>query len=213
MEILEDTSTATTIQNKTSEAPSAVSTSNTTDEIFVTVEEEDANKYNQTINLVERSAITTAILIPFSIIGVLIRIGLVDLHTYQNAPVFALIYPQFVGSVIGITIGMSIVGLKFGEHLADAFMVNQITPKGIVHKIIIRSSNIKEFTRRDWVCVVSGCVSSVLIIALAVSIQVQRRVLYAAVFAPIDGNYPALIHGNLYFLLERLLLTLVVRRS
>ncbi|CAG8550415.1 9985_t:CDS:2, partial [Racocetra persica] len=249
MEILENTSTATTIQNKTPEAPSAVSTSNTTDETSVTVKEEDANKYNQTINLVERSAITTAILIPFSIIGVLIRIGLVDLHTYQNAPVFALIYPQFVGctifgfclarkgfimesylplyiglqtglcgsittfsswtllifqnfitpfrplsgidsvlaglAVIGITIGMSIVGLKFGEHLADAFMVNQITPKGIVHKVIIRPSNIKEFTRLDWVCVVSGCVSSGLIIALAVSIQVQRRVLYAAVFAPI----------------------------
>ncbi|CAG8644456.1 14812_t:CDS:2, partial [Cetraspora pellucida] len=249
MEILEDTSTATTLQNKTSETPSAVSISNTTDKMSVIVDEEKDNKNDQTIHLVERSAITAAILIPFSIIGVLIRIGLVDLHTYSNAPVFALIYPQFVGctifgfclarkgfimksylplyiglqtglcgsittfsswslltfrsfitptsplngidnvlaglAIIGITIGMSIVGLKFGEQLADAFMISQITPKGIVHKVIIRPSNIREFARLDWVCIVSGCVSWLLIIALAISIQVQRRVLYAAVFAPI----------------------------
>ncbi|RIB06528.1 CrcB-like protein [Gigaspora rosea] len=237
MEIIEDNSTVTTVQN-----------SNTTDVNFH--EEETANKHDQPIDLVERHAITIAILIPFSIIGVLIRLGLIQLHTYQGAPVFALIYPQFVGCTIfgfclarkwfimerylslyvglqtglcgsittfsswmlltfqdfvntpnyfrsgiynflagladiGITIGMSIVGLKFGEQLADVFMPNQITSNKTFHKITVKSSNMKGFTLLDWVCVASGCASLVLIITLATTTQVRQRILLATVFAPI----------------------------
>ncbi|KAF0378378.1 CrcB-like protein-domain-containing protein [Gigaspora margarita] len=251
MEIIEDNSTATTVQNGDSDTTFVVSTSNTTDVNFHgIVKEETANKHNPTINLVERHAITIAILIPFSIIGVLIRLGLIQLHTYQGAPVFALIYPQFVGCTIfgfclarkwfimerylplyvglqtglcgsittfsswmlltfqdfentpnyfrggiydflagladiGITIGMSIVGLKFGEQLADVFMPNQKTPNKTIHKITVKSSTMKGFTLLDWVCVASGCASLVLIITLAATIQVHQRILFAIVFAPI----------------------------
>ncbi|CAG8641517.1 21571_t:CDS:2 [Gigaspora margarita] len=266
MEIIEDNSTATTVQNGDSDTTFVVSTSNTTDVNFhgIVKEETAKNKHDQTINLVERHAITIAILIPFSIIGVLIRLGLIQLHTYQGAPVFALIYPQFVGCTIfgfclarkwfimerlsvahrsiskqvdinnryilnsylplyvglqtglcgsittfsswmlltfqdfentpnyfrgladiGITIGMSIVGLKFGEQLADVFMPNQKTPNKTIHKITVKSSNMKGFTLLDWVCVASGCASLVLIITLAATIQVHQRILFATVFAPI----------------------------
>ena len=55
---------------------------------------------NKSIELRGRKAIIFVILIPFSIVGVLIRIGLIDLHSYPGPPVFSLIYPQFVGCVI-----------------------------------------------------------------------------------------------------------------
>ena len=62
--------------------------------------EENEVLENLSIELGERKAIVFAILIPFSIIGVLIRLGLIELHSYPGSPVFSLIYPQFVGCVI-----------------------------------------------------------------------------------------------------------------
>lgn len=55
---------------------------------------------NSSIELGEKKAVVLSILIPFSIIGALIRIGLNILHSYPGSPVFSLIYPQFVGCVI-----------------------------------------------------------------------------------------------------------------
>ena len=48
----------------------------------------------------ERAAPILSLLIFFSIVGVLIRIGLTDLNSYQGAPVFSLIYAQFIGCAI-----------------------------------------------------------------------------------------------------------------
>lgn len=107
METLKNISTATVVDSKNaSEVLSAEKDSNTTNEIVINdefdgiIEEEKANERIKPIELTERKAITIAILIPFSIMGVLIRIGLNTLHTYQGAPVFALAYPQFVGCLI-----------------------------------------------------------------------------------------------------------------
>lgn len=55
---------------------------------------------NSSIELGEKKAVVLSILVPFSIIGALIRIGLNILHSYPGSPVFSLIYPQFVGCVI-----------------------------------------------------------------------------------------------------------------
>jgi hypothetical protein len=62
--------------------------------------EENKEFENLSIELGEKKVIVLSILIPFSIIGALIRIGLNVLHTYPGSPVFSLIYPQFVGCVI-----------------------------------------------------------------------------------------------------------------
>ncbi|KND02184.1 uncharacterized protein SPPG_09047 [Spizellomyces punctatus DAOM BR117] len=40
------------------------------------------------------------LLIPFSIVGVLIRLGLLALNNYPDAPVVSIVYPQIVGCVI-----------------------------------------------------------------------------------------------------------------
>ncbi|KAJ3171376.1 hypothetical protein HDU87_008334 [Geranomyces variabilis] len=43
---------------------------------------------------------TAALLAAFSVVGTLVRIGLLDLHNYPDAPVISVIYPQIVGCVI-----------------------------------------------------------------------------------------------------------------
>ncbi|KAJ3172218.1 hypothetical protein HDU88_007036 [Geranomyces variabilis] len=43
---------------------------------------------------------TAALLAAFSVVGTLVRIGLLELHNYPDAPVISIIYPQLVGCVI-----------------------------------------------------------------------------------------------------------------
>ncbi|CAM0141759.1 hypothetical protein VKS41_008904 [Umbelopsis sp. WA50703] len=52
------------------------------------------------LQLYENKLIIFAALIPVSILGMLIRIGLSSLETYAGAPVFALAYVQFIGCII-----------------------------------------------------------------------------------------------------------------
>ncbi|CAG8517802.1 12711_t:CDS:2 [Acaulospora colombiana] len=61
------------------------------------LEERNAHKV---IDLMEDRVTIVSVIIPFSIIGVLIRIGLKMLFTYPGAPVFYLVYPQFVGWLV-----------------------------------------------------------------------------------------------------------------
>lgn len=67
---------------------------------FGEIVQENKEVKNLSTELGEKKAIVLSILIPFSIIGALIRIGLIILHSYPGSPVFSLIYPQFVGCVI-----------------------------------------------------------------------------------------------------------------
>ncbi|CAG8433505.1 6281_t:CDS:2 [Diversispora eburnea] len=185
---------------------------------------EEKKEFPQIIYLTEYRIIILSILIPFSIIGVLIRIGLNKLHQYPGAPVDYLVYPQFVGCVImgfclerkdfimesylplyiglktglcakiGIIIGMSIIGLKFGEHFADLIMPNQKAPAGLKQQIILKSPKFKDLLFLDWICLFFGISSMILVIFLATFIKVNRNILFATVFAPwylsrLDNNF------------------------
>lgn len=61
---------------------------------------EETKSEGQALKLYENKLIIFAALIPFSIIGMLIRVGLTSLETYTGAPVFALVYAQFIGCTI-----------------------------------------------------------------------------------------------------------------
>ncbi|CAH1763860.1 17329_t:CDS:2 [Entrophospora sp. SA101] len=204
---------------------------NSTPTITLSVELEDPNDPNDpenekinnekqtkaTIELIERRVVVISILIPFSIIGALIRVKLTNWHSYQEAPVFSQIYPQFVGCVImgfclsrknfimerylplyfgltiglcgsittfsswilltikllinypnnysngqnvlaslaaiGITIGMSVSGLRFGEHLGDFILSSQRFKSTNLHKISTKPFNLKELSVIDWIIV------------------------------------------------------------
>lgn len=66
------------------------------------------------IQLYENKLTIFAALIPMSILGTLIRLGLNMLETYNGSPVFALAYPQFVGCVImGIAVKKKDILLKY----------------------------------------------------------------------------------------------------
>jgi fluoride ion exporter CrcB/FEX len=66
------------------------------------------------IQLYENKLTIFAALIPMSILGTLIRLGLNLLETYNGSPVFALAYPQFVGCLImGIAVKKKDVLLKY----------------------------------------------------------------------------------------------------
>lgn len=52
------------------------------------------------IQLYENKLTVFASLVPVSIVGTLIRLGLTLLETYNGSPVFALAYPQFIGCLI-----------------------------------------------------------------------------------------------------------------
>jgi fluoride ion exporter CrcB/FEX len=54
----------------------------------------------QPVQLYENKLIIFAALIPVSILGMLIRVGLTLLETYDGEPVFALAYAQFIGCTI-----------------------------------------------------------------------------------------------------------------
>ncbi|KAI8911987.1 CrcB-like protein-domain-containing protein [Powellomyces hirtus] len=43
---------------------------------------------------------TAALLVAFSVIGVLVRVGLLEMHDYDGAPVISIIYPQLMGCII-----------------------------------------------------------------------------------------------------------------
>lgn len=58
----------------------------------------------KTIEINENKIAIAAAIIPFSIAGVLIRIALQRLQDYTGAPVFGLVYAQWVGCLImGLT--------------------------------------------------------------------------------------------------------------
>ncbi|KAJ2962920.1 hypothetical protein NQZ79_g1969 [Umbelopsis isabellina] len=61
---------------------------------------EEPKPDGQSLKLYENKLIIFAALIPVSIIGMLIRVGLTSLETYSGAPVFALVYVQFIGCTI-----------------------------------------------------------------------------------------------------------------
>ncbi|RGB35860.1 CrcB-like protein [Rhizophagus diaphanus] len=205
---------------------------------------------NLSIELGEKKAVVLSILIPFSIIGALIRIGLNILHSYPGSPVFSLIYPQFVGCVImgfclarkgfimesylplyiglttglcgsittfsswilsifkefilpstphrgdlynilaaladiGITLGMSVTGLKFGEHIADIIIQKRKIQSERLYHIVEKPSKLNELIIPDFICLGVGIASIVLVVTLSSTMQVNRSVLFAAVFAPI----------------------------
>ncbi|GES95880.1 CrcB-like protein-domain-containing protein [Rhizophagus clarus] len=197
----------------------------------VQYEENKELKSLSTAELKENKAIVLSILIPFSIIGALIRIGLNTLHSYPGSPVFSLIYPQFVGCVImgfclarkgfimesylplyiglttglcgnlfyrflivailaaladiGITLGMSITGLKIGEHIADIIIRNRKT-HSVLH-IVEEPFKLNELIIPDFISIGIGVVSIVLVVTLSSTVQVNRSVLFAVVFAPIGA--------------------------
>nr|CAG8537792.1 7912_t:CDS:2 [Entrophospora candida] len=239
---------------------------NSTPTITLSVELEDPNDPNDlndpenekinnekqtkaTIELIERRVVVISILIPFSIIGALIRVKLTNLHSYQEAPVFSQIYPQFVGCVImgfclsrknfimerylplyfgltiglcgsittfsswilltikllinypnnysngqnvlaslaaiGITIGMSVSGLRFGEHLGDFILSSQRFKSTNLHKISTKPFNLKELSVIDWIIVGFSLTSFALIIILLAIIQLDRNLLFIIIFSPI----------------------------
>ncbi|KAI7865469.1 CrcB-like protein-domain-containing protein [Spinellus fusiger] len=58
-----------------------------------------------TIDIPENKLAIVGLIIPFSVAGVLIRIGLQRLENYSGAPVFGLIYAQWIGCfIMGITV-------------------------------------------------------------------------------------------------------------
>ncbi|KAG2186136.1 hypothetical protein INT43_002574, partial [Umbelopsis isabellina] len=61
---------------------------------------EEPKSESEGLKLYENKSIIFAALIPVSIIGMLIRVGLTLLETYAGAPVFALVYAQFIGCTI-----------------------------------------------------------------------------------------------------------------
>ncbi|RIA97122.1 CrcB-like protein [Glomus cerebriforme] len=228
----------------------AVAFNNLENEVIENEVEEIKEPKNIPLELEERAAVDLAIFIPFSIIGVLIRIGLTNLHSYPGSPVFSLIYPQFVGCVmmgfclarkrfilerypplyiglttglcgsittfsswillifkefivqstphrnagynvlaaladIGVTIGMSVTGLKFGEHLADIIIPKHKIQSGKLYHIVRKPFKLNELTTLDFICLGFGIASIVLVVVLAITIQVNRSILFAIVYAPL----------------------------
>ncbi|CAI2183238.1 2963_t:CDS:2 [Funneliformis geosporum] len=216
-----------------------ISSSNTLSNVLAVAENVENSDVDETIQaeekeveelsteLIERKAIVFAILIPFSIIGVLIRIGLINLHSYPGTPqgtvsLWKGLTTGFCGSIttfsswillifneytsqhiphrsvaynvlasladIGITIGMSVTGLKFGEHLADIIIPRHQIRLGKLYKIVQKPSKLNEFTIADILCLGFGIVSFILVVALASTVQVHRNIIFATVFAPIGTS-------------------------
>ena len=60
---------------------------------------------NKILVVNENKYVIAAIIIPFSIAGVLVRIALTRLETYPGSPVFGLVYAQWVGCfIMGIVV-------------------------------------------------------------------------------------------------------------
>ncbi|KAG9303276.1 hypothetical protein G9A89_013602 [Geosiphon pyriformis] len=213
------------------------------------------------IDIVERKAPVIALLIPFSMIGVLVRIGLTNLNQYPGAPVFPLVYSQFIGCLImgfcvafkeiimnkylpayiglgvglcgsittfsswnlgifkaiidyetpqhpraysplaalvhvAITIGMSVSGLKFGEHLADFFLPknfpkdksnakNNSKSKKTSYRVVPRKFKYDDLIFIDWICISLGFFSILTVVILTILIKEHRKIMFATIFAPI----------------------------
>lgn len=94
---------------------------------------------------------------------------------------------------------MSIIGLKFGEHLADLLMPNQKPPVGLKHRIESKSPQFKDFLFLDWICILVGVTSLILVILLASLIKVNQNILFAMVFAPLGIHYYILLYHFIIF--------------
>ncbi|CAG8551622.1 9235_t:CDS:2 [Funneliformis caledonium] len=83
---------------------------------------------------------------------------------------------------------MSVTGLKFGEHLADIILPKHKIRLGKSCKIVQKPSKLNEFTIADFICLGFGIASFVLVVALASTVQVNRNIIFATVFAPIGTS-------------------------
>jgi len=100
---------------------------------------------------------------------------------------------------------MSVIGLKFGEHIADIIIQKRrIQPKA--YHIVERPFKLNEFTVPDFICLGSGIASVILVVFLSSIVQENRNILFAAVFAYIGIIHNLIIkilvdYNNFFFLL------------
>ncbi|RUP31129.1 P-loop containing nucleoside triphosphate hydrolase protein [Jimgerdemannia flammicorona] len=214
----------------------------------IVVDEHDA----QTINpipscerkVLEKRLPIATMLLPFSIIGVLVRLGVVQLETFAGSPVFPLVYAQYHPLYIGLTTGLcgsittfsswelgmfqalsnfsgenyalwynvrnkllsyqilaglthnlvtislSITGLSFGDHLAFVLWPeNNAISHPVVLKLIPRGYFDIRLDWKDVVIIVAGALVWGIPIVIAATLETQRRVLLAAVFAPVGEDH------------------------
>lgn len=76
-------------------------------------------------------------------------------------------------------------GLKFGEHIADIIIQKRKIQSERLYHIAEKPSKLNELIIPDFICFGVGIASIVLVVTLSSTMQVNRSVLFAAVFAPI----------------------------
>jgi hypothetical protein len=84
---------------------------------------------------------------------------------------------------------MSVTGLKFGEHLADIIIQKNKIISGKLYHVVQKPSKLNEFITLDFTCLGLGMASIILVVSLASTVQVNKSILFAAVFAPIGIIY------------------------
>jgi len=83
---------------------------------------------------------------------------------------------------------MSITGLKFGEHIADIIIQKHKIQFGKLYHVVEKPSKLDELIIPDFISLGFGVASIVLVVALTSTMQINRGILFATVFAPI-GTY------------------------
>ncbi|CAG8605094.1 5594_t:CDS:10 [Ambispora leptoticha] len=110
-----------------------------------------------------------------------------SLLNYNGPQRSAIDNPISALSYIIITIGMSVSGLKFGEHLAGFFVPtkNKTNNIKVVHTIIPTKANLYQLSLLDWICTILGFGSLIAVITISIFWHSQRRVLLSTIFGPL----------------------------